>query len=81
MSLGRSIRRKNERASKKAAKKKAKAALQAAQEVIKKMPEKCSLCPTLLDRTDPSFMDTWHIAVSADAVLLTCPECAKLAER
>ena len=81
MSLGRSIKRKKQRALKKAAKKKASKALQAAQDVISKMPEQCSLCPALLDRTDPDFMDTWYIAVSADAVLLTCPECAKLAER
>ncbi len=80
MSLGRSIRRKKARAEKKAAKKRAKSRLNQAQKVIQKMPTECSICLADFDRTNPENLDTWHIAVTANSVLLTCPKCVESSE-
>lgn len=77
MSLGRSIRRKQAKAEKKAAKKQAKAKMKHAQEVIEGMPTECATCYADFDRTNPDNLDAWHIAVTSETVLLTCPKCVE----
>lgn len=50
-------------------------AMKTMERVVGNMPKKCYTCDVCFDPKVPGALDSWHISISQDATLMTCPVC------
>lgn len=67
--------RKVKRAQEVAKRKLADKAMRHMQRAMNNMPKACSTCAAEFDPKVPGALESWHVSLSQDATLMTCPDC------
>jgi len=74
-SVTRKIGRKQELAEREQVRRVARESIRQMEAALSRLSRKCSSCDAPFDPQDPVSLDRWHISVTHDSTVLTCPEC------
>lgn len=65
------IKRAHELSRRKAAAK----AMKFMERAVNNIPKECSTCSATFDPKVPGALDAWHVSLSQESTMMTCPDC------